>query len=65
MTQTDIPAWRDALQLKLMAALDAAWAILDSSDEPAEIRRVRDRVKALGAPAPLPRKVAPVRPKPR
>ena len=65
MTQTDIPAWRQALQLKLMAALDAAWAILDSSDDPAEIRRVRERAKALGDLATLARKVALIVPMPR
>jgi hypothetical protein len=65
MTQTNIPAWRDALQLKLMAALDAAWAILEHSDDPAEIRRVRDRAKALGDIAVLARKVASIVPLPR
>ncbi|EJL22123.1 hypothetical protein PMI01_05064 [Caulobacter sp. AP07] len=48
MTQTDIPTWCLNLQLKLMAALDAAWAILDASDDPAEIRRARDKAKACG-----------------
>ena len=49
MTQTlDTPHWALAFQLKLMAALDAAWAILDGSDDPAEIRRARDKAKALG-----------------
>ena len=65
MTQTNIPAWRQALQAKLMAALDAAWAILEHSDDPAEIRRVRDRVKALGDLATLARKVALITPTPR
>jgi hypothetical protein len=65
MTQTNIPAWRDALQLKLMAALDAAWAILEHSDDPAEIRRVRDKAKALGDLAVLARKVASIVPMPR
>ena len=65
MTQTNIPAWRQALQAKLMAALDAAWAILEHSDDPAEIRRVRDRVKALGDLAVLARKVALITPTPR
>jgi hypothetical protein len=65
MTQTNIPAWRQALQAKLMAALDAAWAILEHSDDPTEIRRVRDRVKALGDLAVLARKVALITPTPR
>ena len=62
MTQTNIPApsiaWCQALQAKLMAALDAAWAILDSSDDPAEIRRARDKAKACGELAAVARKVA-------
>ncbi len=65
MTQTTLSAWRDALQFKLMAALDAAWAILDSSDDPAEIRRVRERAKALSDLATLARKVALIVPIPR
>ena len=58
MTQTNIPAWCQALQAKLMAALDAAWAILDGSDDPAEIRRARDKAKACGELAAVARKVA-------
>jgi hypothetical protein len=62
MTQTHTPApsiaWCQALQAKLMAALDAAWAILDGSDDPAEIRRARDKAKACGELAAVARKVA-------
>jgi hypothetical protein len=58
MTQTNIPAWCQALQAKLMAALDAAWAVLDSSDDPAAIRRARDKAKACGELAAVARKVA-------
>ena len=58
MTQTDIPTWCLTFQLKLMAALDAAWAILDASDDPAEIRRARDKAKAVGELAAMARKVA-------
>ncbi len=58
-------AWAQALQAKLMAALDAAWAILERSDDPAEIRRVRDRAKAIGELAAMARKVALIVPIPR
>jgi hypothetical protein len=58
MTQTNIPAWCQALQAKLMAALDAAWAILEHSDDPAEIRRARDKAKAVGDLAAVACKVA-------
>ena len=62
MTQTDIPTWCLNLQRKLMAALDAAWAILDGSDDPAEIRRARDKAKACGELAAVARKVALITP---
>jgi hypothetical protein len=58
-------AWREALQAKLMAALDAAWAILEHTDDPAEIRQVRDKAKALGDLAALARKIAAIVPEPR
>ncbi len=58
MTQTDIPTWCFTFQQKLMAALDAAWAILERSDDPARIRAARDRAKAIGDLAAMARKVA-------
>jgi hypothetical protein len=66
MTQTHTPAsppapaiaWCQALQLKLMAALDAAWAIIERTDDPAQIRQARDRAKAIGEIAAMGRKVA-------
>jgi hypothetical protein len=58
MTQTDIPTWCFTFQQKLMAALDAAWAILERSDDPAQIRRARDKAKACGELAAVARKVA-------
>jgi len=62
MTQTHTPApslaWSQALQAKLMAALDAAWAILEHSQDLAEIRRARDKAKAIGDLAAMARKVA-------
>ena len=66
MTQAqDIPTWCATFQLKLMAALDAAWAILEYTDDPAEIRRVRDKAKAVGDLAAMARKVALIIPTPR
>jgi hypothetical protein len=41
-----------------MAALDAAWAILEHSQDLAEIRRARDKAKAIGDLAAMARKVA-------
>ena len=62
MTQTQTPTWALNFQLKLMAALDAAWAMLDGSDDPAEIRKVRDKAKAIGDLASMARKVAAITP---
>jgi hypothetical protein len=58
MTQPSFSAWCETLQTKLMAALDAAWAILETSDDPAEIRKARDKAKACGELAAVARKVA-------
>jgi hypothetical protein len=66
MTQAqDIPHWCLTFQLKLMAALDAAWAILEHTHDPAEIRRARDKAKAVGDLAAMARKVALMIPTPR
>jgi hypothetical protein len=62
MTQTDIPTWCVNFQLKLMAALDAAWAILDATDDPTAIRQARDKAKAIGDLAAMARKVALITP---
>jgi len=58
-------AWRQALQTKLMDALDAAWAIIERSVDPTEIRQALDRAKAIGAIAVMGRKVALLEPTPR
>jgi len=62
MTQANTPtppiAWCQALQAKLMAALEALWKRIERFDDPAEIRRVRDKAKAIGDLAAMARKVA-------
>jgi hypothetical protein len=63
MTQsTNTPSWSQTFQLQLMAALDAAWAILDGSDDPMQIRKARDKAKAVGELAAMVRKVAAIVP---
>jgi hypothetical protein len=68
MTQPSLSAWCETLQLKLMAALDAVWATLETSDDPVAIRKARDKAKACGELAAVARKVAAMgglaRPKP-
>ena len=66
MTQTLTPtapnAWLQALQLKLMAALDAAWSLIDGDADPAAIRQARDKAKAIGELAAVARKVGQILP---
>ena len=66
MTQAqDIPAWCLNFQLKLMAALDAVWKIIDTTTDPAAIREARDKAKAIGDLAAMARKVAQIIPRER
>jgi hypothetical protein len=66
MTQVqDIPTWCAAFQLKLMAALDAAWKTIDAATDPAVLRQARDKAKAVGDLAAMARKVALITPTPR
>jgi ATP/maltotriose-dependent transcriptional regulator MalT len=66
MTQAqDIPTWTLTFQLKLMAALDAAWKIIEATNDPAAIREARDKAKAVGELAAMARKVALIVPTPR
>ena len=66
MTQAqDIPTWCLTFQLKLMAALDAAWKTIDTTTDPAAIREARDKAKAIGDLAAMARKVALIAPRDR
>lgn len=58
MTQRSIPAWSQDLQLKLMAAIDAAWKIIETSDDASAVRKARDKAKACGEMAAVVRRVA-------
>jgi hypothetical protein len=66
MTQAqDIPAWCLNFQLKLMAALDAAWKSIEATNDPAALRQARDKAKAIGDLAAMARKVALITPRER
>ena len=66
MTQAqDIPTWCLNFQLKLMAALDAAWKSIETTHDPAVIRQARDKAKAIGDLAAMARKVALITPRDR
>jgi hypothetical protein len=63
MTQAPVQTWCDRVQAKLMAALDATWEVIATSDDPAEIRRARDKAKACGEMAATVRKIAAMTPR--
>lgn len=66
MTQAqDVPTWCLNFQLKLMAALDAAWKSIDTSTDPAVLRQAREKAKAIGDLAAMARKVALITPRDR
>jgi hypothetical protein len=65
MTQTDIPTWCLTFQLKLMAALDAAWKTIEATHDPAVLRQARDKARAIGDLAAMARKVALITPRDR
>lgn len=59
--------WCDALQQKLMDAIDAAWAMADGSNDPAVIAKAREQARLAGHIAGMARKVLsldPPQPKP-
>jgi len=58
MTQISVSAWSSGLQTKMMAAIDAAWRTIEDSDDPAAVRRARDKAKACGEMAAVVRKIA-------
>lgn len=59
MSQTQDPsAWCAAVQAKLMAALDAAWALIEKTDDPAVIARARAKARACGQLAACARTIA-------
>ena len=55
---TQVQTWCDGLQAKLMAAIDAAWASIEASDDPLLIRKARERMQICGQLAAAARKVA-------
>jgi hypothetical protein len=68
MSQIQTPAarsprqWCDAMQAKLMAAIDEAWELAASSDDPAVQARARDKARLCGQMAATARKIAAMTP---
>jgi len=65
MTQSSSRTWCEHLQAKLMKALDAVWETIAASDDPALIRRARDKARACGEMALNARKIAAMTPPPK
>ncbi|MBU4436559.1 MAG: hypothetical protein KKC14_19315 [Alphaproteobacteria bacterium] len=64
-TQTPDPRqWCDDFQIKLMAALDAAWAVAETSKDPAEVAKALARARLCGVFAATARKIAAMVPAP-
>ena len=64
-SQTAAAEWCARTQAKLMAALDAAWALAERSDDPATIAKVREKAKTCGLVAATARKIAAMVPMPK
>jgi hypothetical protein len=65
MTQSSTQTWCERLQRQLMAALDAVWETIAATDDPAVIRKARDKAKACGDLAAMARRVAAMTPRPK
>lgn len=71
MSQTQAPSarcaaeWCATMQAKIMAVLDAAWALAERSDDPAVIALAREKARARGQMAATVRKVATMVPAPK
>ncbi len=63
-TRPSTRTWCDRLQHKLMDAIDAAWAMVEASDDPAVLAKARDRARVCGQLASEARKVLALDPKP-
>ncbi len=57
-THTPVSTWCEALQRKLMDAIDAAWALAEKSDDPAVLAKVRDKARLAGQLAAEARRIA-------
>ena len=63
-TRPSTRTWCDRLQQTLMDAIDAAWAMVEASDDPAVLAKARDRARVCGQLASEARKVLALDPRP-
>ncbi|MBU4434942.1 MAG: hypothetical protein KKC14_11065 [Alphaproteobacteria bacterium] len=57
MTQISPDTWCERLQGKLMAGLEAAWALIERADDPALIKKVREKARLIGQMAATARQI--------
>ncbi|USQ97122.1 hypothetical protein [Caulobacter sp. RL271] len=67
MSDTDTPArsWCETLQKKLMDAIDAAWAMIEHSNDPAVLAKAREKARLAGQLAVEARRISALVPPPR
>ena len=57
MTQISPDTWCERLQGKLMAGLEAAWALIEKTDDPVVLRKAREKARACGVMAATARRI--------
>jgi len=57
MTQISPDTWCERFQAKLMAGLEAAWAMIEDTDDPVVLRKATAKARACGTMASTARKI--------
>jgi hypothetical protein len=57
MTQISPETWCERLQAKMMAGLEAAWALIENNDDPVVVRKAREKARVCGAMAATARRI--------
>ena len=57
MTQISPDTWCERFQAKLMAGLEAAWALIENTDDPVVLRKASVKARACGTMASTARKI--------
>ena len=57
MTQISPNTWCERFQAKLMGGLEAAWAMIENTDDPVVLRKARAKASACGTMAATARKI--------
>lgn len=57
MTNISPETWCERLQAKMMAGLEAAWALIENNDDPVVVRKAREKARVCGAMAATARRI--------